>query len=154
MVLIRSRIDLLHEVHSGNGDRGRVGELNVSQSPGTSGSGAEDGFSERRPGGLQQDQSLGELGTSIGNDNGHYAALAVANENHGLANLVQQRGTGILNRGLLVDSVINELDVGAVESVKDGIAHGAIAWPLRVQSGLWPQIVVLDGGETLLDYLS
>lgn len=71
MVLVRRRIYLLYKIHSGNVDRGCISERNVSQSPSTSRSGAEDGFLERRSSRFQEDERLGELGTSIGNDNGH-----------------------------------------------------------------------------------
>lgn len=60
------------------------------------------------------------------------------NKNHGLSNPVQQRRASILNGKLLIGGVVDKLDVGAVEGIKDGIAHGAIAWPLRMKSSLWP----------------
>lgn len=75
------------------------------------------------------------------------------NKNHGLSNPVQQRRTSILNSMLLIRGAVNKLDVGAVEGIKDGIAHGAIAWPLRMKNSLWPKIVILRGGEALLDNL-
>lgn len=153
MVHVRRRILLLHEIHRGIVNRGSVGERDVSQSPSTSGSGAEDGFLERRSRRFQQDEGLCELRTSISNDNWHQATLAMANKNHGLSNLVQQRRTGSLHCELLIRGVVDELDIGAVEGVKDGIAHGAIAWPLRMKNSLWPQVVILRGGEALLNNL-
>ena len=59
----------------------------------------------------------------------------------------------MLHGRLLQRVVADELDVGAVESVEDGVAHDAGAGPLRVVGGLWPETVVSRRGEALLNQL-
>lgn len=153
VIIVSGSVTGLDEVGGGVGHSRRVGDGDISQTPRSAGLGAEDGLAERGAGGLEQDEGLGELGTGISNEDWHEAALAVANQNHRLADLVEEGGAGILNSGLLVGGVVDELDVGAVEGVEVAIAHDTRAGPLGVLASLGPQHVVLDGGEALLNDL-
>jgi hypothetical protein len=152
-VLATAGLNLLDEISGGVGDGRAVDEGNVSQTVGTRCLGAEDGVSEGRTRRLKKDQALGELGASISDENGHHTALAVAKEDNRLANLVEKGSTSSLDGLLLVGSIVDELDVGSIEGVKDRVSSLAGTRPLGVLLSLGPKLVVLHGSEALLDDL-
>lgn len=152
-VLATAGLDLLDEIGGGVCDGRAVDEGNVGQTVGARGLGAEDGVSEGRTRGLKKDEALCELGAGISDKNGHHTTLAVAKEDNRLANLVQKGSTGSLDGLLLVGGVVDELDVGSIEGVKDRVTSLAGTRPLGVLLSLGPQVELLHGSEALLDDL-
>lgn len=153
VVLTLGRVGLLDEVGCGIGDLGGVGDGDVGETVGAGGLVAEDSLLEGRAGGLEQNEGLGQLGAGIGDDDGHEAALAVTENDGGSADLVEEGGTGGLDGCLLVGGIVDELNIGAVEGIKDLVTHHAGTGPLGVVHGLGPEHILLDGGEALLDDL-
>jgi hypothetical protein len=152
-VLATAGLDLLDEIGGGVGDGRAVDEGNVSQTVGAGGLGAEDGVSEGRTRGFKKDEALGELGAGISDKNGHHTTLAVTKEDNRLANLVKKGSTSSLDGLLLVCGIVDKLDVGSIEGVKDRVSSLAGTRPLGVLLRLGPQVELLHGSEALLDDL-
>lgn len=152
-VLATAGLDLLDEIGGGVGDGRAVDEGDVSQTVGTRGLGAEDGVSEWRTRRLKKDQALGELGAGISDKNGHHTTLAMSKEDNRLANLVKKGSTSSLDGLLLVGGIVDELDIGSIEGVKDRVSSLAGTRPLGMLLSLGPEIELLHGSKALLDDL-
>ena len=74
-------------------------------------------------------------------------------QDHGLANPVQESSAGGLYGRLLVSCAGEKFDVGGVVGIEDWVTHFAGTWPLRVQFRLRPKVEVLACSETLLNDL-
>lgn len=152
-VVTSAGLDLLNQVGGRVRDRGAVGEGDVSQTVGAGSLGAEDGVPEGRASGLKKNETLSESRAGVRDKNGHDTTLAVADKDDGSANLVEEGSASILDCGLLVGGIVDELNIGHVESVKDGVTPHTSSRPLGVLGSLGPEVEVLARSEALLNNL-